>query len=148
VVGGNGQGKTNLLEAAYLALTGVLEAGKVETVIRIGEREAHVAAELEREDGTVRLEAGPRPPAGGVARVDGVRVRAGEVARPRLGRLGAAGGLGSSSMARPSPRRAYLDSLVSRVSPRYAGVIALYERALAQRNAALRRGARDRPRRA
>jgi DNA replication and repair protein RecF len=139
VVGGNAQGKTNLLEAAFVCLTGVLEVSKVETVIRLGEREAFVGAQLERDDGITKLEVGL---ARGkkLAKVDGVRVKTADLARHA-----------SAVLIRPedadlvhgspSMRRAFLDALVSRMSPRYAQALVLYERTLAQRNAALKVGA-------
>ena len=136
IVGGNGQGKTNVLEAAFLALTGVLEVSKLETVIRLGEREAHVAATLERDDGVTKLEVGLAP-GSRVARVDGARVKSSEIARHaaavRIQPEDAELVHGS-----PSGRRAFLDALVSRMSPRYAQVLQSYERTLSQRNAVLR----------
>ena len=73
IVGGNGQGKTNVLEAIFLCLTGVLDVSRVETTIKIGEREAHIGAELEREDGVSKLEVGLAP-GKKLARVDGARL--------------------------------------------------------------------------
>jgi DNA replication and repair protein RecF len=138
VVGGNAQGKTNLLEAAFVCLTGVLEVSRVETVIRLGEHEAFVGAELEREDGITKLEVGLAK-GKKLAKVDGVRVKTADLARHS-----------SAVLIRPedadlvhgspSVRRAFLDALVSRMSPRYAQALVLYERTLAQRNAALKVG--------
>ena len=42
VFGENGAGKTNLLEAAYLALTGLTDVTRLEQLIQSGEREAYV----------------------------------------------------------------------------------------------------------
>jgi DNA replication and repair protein RecF len=136
IVGGNGQGKTNVLEAIFLCLTGVLDVSRVETTIKIGEREAHIGAELEREDGVTKLEVGLAP-GKKLARVDGARVRSSELARHA-----------SAVLIRPedadlvhgspSTRRAFLDALVARMSPRYAQALQLYERTLSQRNAILR----------
>ncbi len=136
IVGGNGQGKTNLLEAAFLALTGVLEVSRVDTVIRLGETEAFVGAEVEREDGVTRLEVGLAP-GRKLAKVDGVRVKTTDLVRHA-----------SAVLIRPedadlvhgSPgvRRAFLDALVSRMSPRYAQALQSYERVVSQRNAVLK----------
>ena len=49
VSGPNGQGKTNLLEAIYLVLTGFTDAGRLEQLVRFGQKEAYVKATLERE---------------------------------------------------------------------------------------------------
>ena len=138
IVGGNAQGKTNVLEAAFLCLTGVLEVSKVETVIRLGEREAFVGAELMRQDGMSKLEVGLGK-GKKLAKVDGARVKTADLARHA-----------SAVLIRPedadlvhgspSMRRGFLDALVSRMSPRYAQALVLYERTLAQRNAALKVG--------
>lgn len=136
VVGGNGQGKTNLLEAIFVALTGVLEVSRIETAIKLGQMEAFVGVELEREDGITRLEVGLAP-GKKLARVDGNRVRAAELARH-----GAAVWIRPEDAelvhGSPSRRRAFLDGLVSRMSPRYAQSLVLYERTLTQRNAVLK----------
>ncbi len=136
VVGSNGQGKTNLLEGIYLALTGILNVSRIETAITLGQHEGFVGVELEREDGLTRLEVGLAP-GKKLARVDGNRVRAAE-----LSRHGAAVWIRPEDAelvhGSPAGRRAFLDALVSRMSPRYAQVLALFERTLTQRNAVLR----------
>lgn len=58
VSGANGAGKTNLLEAAYLVLTGLTEAGRLEQLVARGSGEAYVRADLERQDGVSILEVG------------------------------------------------------------------------------------------
>jgi DNA replication and repair protein RecF len=136
IVGGNGMGKSNLLEAAFLALTGVLEVSKLETVVRLGEKEAFVGAELERDDGTTKLEVGLAP-GKKLAKVDGARVRTSDLAKH-----------GSAVLVRPedaelihgspSSRRGFLDALVARMSPRYAQILQSYERVVTQRNAVLK----------
>lgn len=141
VVGGNGQGKTNLLEAAFLALTGVLEVSRVETVIRLGEREAFVGAEVEREDGVTRLEVGLAP-GRKLAKVDGVRVKTADLVRHASAVLIRPE---DSELVHGSPgtRRAFLDALVSRMSPRYTQALQSYERVVTQRNAVLRQPHED-----
>jgi DNA replication and repair protein RecF len=136
IVGGNGQGKTNVLESAFPALTGVLDVSRVETVIRLGETEAFVGAEVERDDGITKLEVGLAP-GKKLAKVDGARVKTADLARHA-----------SAVLIRPedaelvhgspSQRRAFLDALVSRMSPRYAQALQSYERVVSQRNAVLR----------
>ncbi len=136
IVGGNGMGKSNLLEAAFLVLTGVLEVSKLEHVVRLGEKEAFVGAELERDDGITRLEVGLAP-GKKLAKVDGARVRTSDLAKH-----------GSAVLVRPedaelihgspSARRGFLDALVARMSPRYAQLLQSYERVVTQRNAVLK----------
>ncbi|AFZ65965.1 DNA replication/repair protein RecF [Deinococcus peraridilitoris] len=135
VSGANGAGKTNLLEAAYLVLTGLTEAGRLEQLVARGSGEAYVRADLERQDGVSILEVGLGR-GRRVAKVDGVRVRSGALPpgsavwiRPEDSEL---------ILGAPGVRRTFLDALLSRLSQRYAHQLSLYERHLAQRNAALR----------
>ncbi|MFC4455608.1 DNA replication/repair protein RecF [Deinococcus sonorensis] len=135
--GENGAGKTNLLEAAYLALTGLTDAPRLEQLVRSGEREAYVRADLMAGGSLSVLETGVGR-GRRTTRVDGVRVRGQELPR------------GSAVWIRPEDselvygpptlRRAYLDALLSRLSPRHAQMLQRYDRTLAQRNAALRAG--------
>lgn len=136
VSGGNAQGKTNLLEAINLVLTGRLDAPSLDTVIAFGDTEAFVGATLERADGvselSVGLGRGRR-----VAKLDGARVNTAE-----LGRLASAVWLrpedADLTTGAPAGRRRYLDALLSRLSVRYGRLLEAYERVLAQRNALLR----------
>ncbi|WP_045233427.1 AAA family ATPase, partial [Deinococcus pimensis] len=75
VSGPNGEGKTNLLEAAYLVLTGLTEAARLDQLVTRGEKEAYVRADLERDEGVTVLEVGLGR-GRRVAKVDGVRTRA------------------------------------------------------------------------
>ena len=137
IVGKNGQGKTNLLEAVYLALTGLSEAGKLEQLVQHQQQEGFVRATLERDEGPSIFEVGVGK-GRRVAKVDGVRVKAGEMLR------GSAVWIRPEDndlvLGSPSARRGYLDQLLGKLSVRYAAVLALYDRNLAQRNASLRSG--------
>lgn len=135
VWGQNGAGKTNLLEAAYLVLTGLSEAGRLEHLVAQGEREAYVRAELERHDGLSVLEVGLGR-GRRVMKVDGVKVRTTDL--PRGSAVWIRPEDSQLVLGAPGERRAYLDALLSRLSLRYAHQLGLYERNLAQRNAALR----------
>ena len=136
IIGGNGMGKSNVLEAAFLVLTGVLDVSKLETLVRLGEKEAVVGAEVEREDGNTKLEVGLAP-GKKIAKVDGAKVRVAELARHA-----------SAVLIRPEDadlihgapnlRRGFLDALVARVSPRYGQLLQQYERVVQQRNAVLK----------
>ncbi|MGH9283646.1 MAG: AAA family ATPase, partial [Acidimicrobiales bacterium] len=58
VVGGNGQGKTNLLEAVgYLATLGSFRGAPTEALVRVGCASAVVRAEAERASRAVLVEA-------------------------------------------------------------------------------------------
>ena len=137
IYGENGAGKTNLLEAAYLALTGRTEVTRLEQLVQSGEKEAYVRADLEQGGGLsiqeVGLGRGRRQ-----LKVDGVRVRGGDL--PRGGAVWIRPEDSELVFGAPSGRRGYLDSLLSRLSARYAQQLTQYERAVSQRNAALRAG--------
>ncbi|MDR9390587.1 MAG: DNA replication and repair protein RecF [Trueperaceae bacterium] len=139
IVGPNAAGKSNLLDAAYLASTGALPSGTVGDALRWGEAEGFVAADLRREGVAsqvhVGLAAGRK-----VVRLDGQAVRRGDVARHfaavRMTPQDADLVHGS-----PSRRRGWLDDLLDRLSPRHAALAREYARVLEQRNAGLKTGA-------
>jgi DNA replication and repair protein RecF len=137
VWGPNGAGKTNLLEAAYLALTGLSDAGRLEQLVLRGEKEAYLRAELWQGGSLSVLEVGLGRGRRSL-KADGVRVRGNQLPpgsavwiRPEDSEL---------VYGAPSGRRAYLDELLSRLSVRYSQQLLRYDRAVAQRNAALRSG--------
>ncbi len=136
VVGQNAAGKSNLLEAVYLACTGELAGGKTTETVRLGEEEAYVAAEIEHDEGVSQVEVGLAPGRKQI-RIDGQAARAGDVARHVTAVL-----LTPEDAdlihGSPSGRRAYLDGLLGRLSPRYGALLREYHRVVEQRNALLR----------
>ncbi|MEX2501053.1 MAG: AAA family ATPase, partial [Trueperaceae bacterium] len=58
VVGPNAAGKSNLLDACYLAASADLPGGTVRDALRFGESEGFVAAEIENARGRVVLHVG------------------------------------------------------------------------------------------
>ena len=141
ICGRNAAGKSNLLEACYLGLTGELPGGKIAENLRIGEEQGFVGAQLDHDDGSSSIEVGLSPGRkslkldGQSARViDVSRVSAAVLITPEDADL---------VHGSPSGRRAYLDSLLGRLSPRYAVVLRAFGRVLEQRNAALRSGLGD-----
>ncbi|MEX2541940.1 MAG: DNA replication and repair protein RecF [Trueperaceae bacterium] len=141
VAGGNGAGKSNLLEACYLGVTGELPGGRIVENLRIGEEQGFVGAGLEHDDGLSSIEVGLAPGRktlkldGQTARVlDIARVSAAVLITPEDADL---------VHGSPSLRRGYLDSLLGRLSPRYSMLIKAFARVLEQRNAALRHGLAD-----
>ena len=150
VVGENGHGKTNLLEAVYyLELLRSMRGARDQDLVRFGAEGFHVAAQL------------TRPNAG---RSDGMRadigvgfVRQGKKKRARVDgaeppRLSdALGALPSVIFSpadvalvagSPAERRRYLDVMLALSSRRYLVALQQYRGALARRNAALRDVAR------
>lgn len=141
VVGANAAGKSNLLEAAYLACTGELPRGRTTELIAWGEEAGYVAAEVEHDEGVSTLEVGL---AAGrkQLKLDGQSVRSADVARSLTAVL-----LTPQDAdlvhGPPSGRRAYLDSLLGRLSPRYDALVREYARVVEQRNALLRTAPSD-----
>ena len=161
--GGNGQGKSNLLEAAYLlaiAKSNRASADRelVHSEARTGPQpHAQILAELQLADGDVRLQvdftasdASQRPSGDGEIqptdatvfhksfRVNGVGRRASSV----IGILNAV--MFSPEdlelvYGTPSVRRRYLDILISQLDDRYLRSLQRYNKILAQRNHLLKR---------
>ena len=139
LVGQNGRGKTNLLEAiGYVATLGSHRVATDAPLIRHGCERALVRVAVVNEDRelTVELEIT-------AGRANRARVNRGAVGRPRdvLGILRTV--LFSPedlALVRgdPGERRRFLDELLVLRAPRYAGVRADYEKVLKQRNALLK----------
>ncbi|MEZ5144481.1 MAG: DNA replication/repair protein RecF [Acidimicrobiales bacterium] len=139
IVGANGEGKTNLLEAiAYLATLGSFRGAPTEALVRTGATEAVVRAEGEREGRQVLVEAEVAAGGRGRVQVNKQRLRR---ARDLLGYVRVTvfspddlelvkGG--------PEQRRRYLDATLVALHPRHDAVQRDLERILRQRNALLR----------
>jgi DNA replication and repair protein RecF len=139
LVGPNGQGKTNLVEAAgYLASLGSHRVATDAPLVRSGAESAAVRAAVVRDGREVRLEVEITPGKANRARING-----GPVPRPRelLGALRTVL-FAPEDLAivkgDPGERRRFLDDLLVSRAPRYAGVRADYDRVLKQRNALLK----------
>jgi DNA replication and repair protein RecF len=144
VVGENGHGKTNLLEAIYyLQLLRSMRGARDQDVVRFGAAGFHVAAESESPQGRHTASVGfERATKRKRAKIDGVEP-------PRLSdALGALPSVIFSPVdvqlvaGAPSERRRYLDVVLALTSRRYLAALQGYRGALARRNAALRDVAR------
>ncbi|HVW43755.1 MAG TPA: DNA replication/repair protein RecF [Amycolatopsis sp.] len=151
LVGPNGRGKTNLLEAiGYLATLGSHRVATDAPLVRHGCERALVRAAVVNDDRELTIELEITP-----GKANRARVNRGAVGKPRdiLGILRTV--LFSPedlSLVRgdPGERRRFLDELLVLRAPRWAGVRADYERVLRQRNALLktagkRKGTREDP---
>jgi DNA replication and repair protein RecF len=139
LVGRNGQGKTNLVEAVgYLATLSSHRVSSDAPLVRHGAAQAVVRAALRRDERELLVEVEINP-----GRANRVRVNRAPLPRPRelLGLvktvLFAPEDL-SLVRGDPAERRRFLDDLLVSRTPRLAGVRSDYERVLKQRNALLK----------
>jgi DNA replication and repair protein RecF len=140
VVGRNGAGKTNLLEALHVGVQGFSPRTRSEPrLVRFGEQAARVRLEgteggaLVETDVTIALGVGKS------VRVNGAPLGSGEELRARLSGLAFIPDRLAIVKGGPAVRRAYFDRMLGRLSPSLAPLPGEYGRALAQRNEALRR---------
>ncbi len=137
-VGRNGQGKTNLAEAiAYFATLGSHRVSQDAPMVRHGADAAIVRARLAHGERSVLLEAQLNRRGSNKARVNGAPVRTAELPRYAQVVLFAPEDL-QIVRGDPSARRRFMDQLLVQRSPRFAGVIADYDRVLKQRTALLK----------
>lgn len=139
LVGRNGQGKTNVLEAIYfLATTKSFRTTRLHTLFRFGRQSVFVSGRVEREslERTVSVGVEAGEPRRRVLMVNGEKVPLGSyleqitVFAYSSARLDVVRGT-------PEDRRRFLDRGVASVSPGYLGELTRYGRALRQRNALL-----------
>jgi DNA replication and repair protein RecF len=142
LVGPNGQGKTNLVEAVLYA--GTLESHRVATdapLVRAGAERAVVRVAVVRDGREAVLEIEVNP-----GRANRARLNRSPLPRPRelLGLLRTVL-FAPEDLALvkgdPDGRRRFLDTLLTVSQPRYAGVRADYDRVLRQRSTLLRSAA-------
>ncbi|MBI2844346.1 MAG: DNA replication/repair protein RecF [Armatimonadetes bacterium] len=136
LVGPNGQGKSAILEAAYvLATSKSHRTSRDGDLIRIGSNWARVTAEVEREErGDVILEIT-------LVRNEKKTVRINRVKHEKVGDIvGQMNAVIFSSSdldmvkGEPSNRRRFLNLEVSQISPQYVYALGRYKRVLEQRN--------------
>ncbi len=158
MIGLNGQGKTNLVEAVgYLATLGSHRVASDAPLVRFGEQQAIVRGAVIRDGRETMIEIEINT--GRAGSRNRARLNRSPVPQPRevLGTLRtvmfAPEDL-SLVKGDPSDRRRFLDELLVARQPRWAGVRADYDKALRQRNAllksaapVLRQGMRRTPRR-
>ena len=154
LVGLNGQGKTNLVEAVgYLATLGSHRVATDQPLVRFGAAQAIVRGAIVRDERETMVELEITP-----GRANRARLGRSPVSRPRdvLGTvrtvLFAPEDL-ALVKGDPSERRRFLDELLVQRQPRWSGVRSDYDKILKQRNAllksaapVLRKGARRPPR--
>ena len=138
IIGPNGQGKTNLVEAI-----GVLAAGTSHRVsgdqalVRVGEERAILRARLSHGERAITVEAEINRTGTNRLQVNGQPVRAREARRYLDSVLFAPEDL-AIVRGEPGGRRRFLDDLLAMRQPRMVGVLTDYERVLRQRNTLLK----------
>ncbi|GAB3687038.1 DNA replication/repair protein RecF [Angustibacter aerolatus] len=139
LVGPNGQGKTNLVEAiGYVATLGSHRVSNDAPLVRFGAERAVVRAQVVRDGRPTLVEIEVTP-----GRANRARVNRGPVPRARevLGLLRTVL-FAPEDLALvkgdPGERRRFLDDLLVARAPRFAGVRSDYERVLKQRSALLK----------
>lgn len=138
LVGSNGQGKTNLVEAiGYLSTLGSHRVAGDAPLIRAGADAAVIRAVLTTGEREVLAEVQINRAAPNRAQVNRAPVRARQVTREVASVLFAPEDL-AVVRGEPSARRRYLDELLVARTPRLAGVLSDYDKALKQRNGLLR----------
>jgi DNA replication and repair protein RecF len=142
LVGPNGVGKTNLLEAAgYLATLGSHRVGQDAALIRAGAASAVVRAAVQRAGRRLLVDLELRPGTGVRGRVNGAPVpRARDLLGVVRATVFAPEDLGLVR-GDPEERRRFLDTLATQRLPRYHGSRQDYDRVLRQRNTLLRSAA-------
>ena len=139
LVGGNAQGKTNILESVVLCATGRSHrTSKDAELIRWGAQDAHVYVAAERIDGSHEVELSLRPGVRkGISICGKKAARSGEL----MGHVSAV--LFSPEDLRmvkdgPAERRRFIDMELSQMRPAYYYELQRYNRAVTQRNCLLR----------
>ncbi|MDX6516604.1 MAG: replication and repair protein RecF [Gaiellaceae bacterium] len=140
VVGRNGVGKTNLLEALHVATQGFSPRTRAEgELIRFGAAAGRIALRGSRGPTPIELELTLRRGEGKVAKLNGAPLRAAEQLRAEVATLVFTPDRLAVVKAGPAARRAYFDRVLGRLFPARAELPIAYGAALGQRNAALRR---------
>lgn len=144
IVGDNGQGKTNLLEAIYyLEIFRSFRGARDEQLVRFGEDVFRVEGRMAGSEGSAREIAAAFDRRGRIK-----KVTVGGAEPPRLGE--AIGGVGAVIFTpsdvgivsgSPGGRRRFLDIVLSLAVPGYLDALQRYRQILLGRNALLRQGA-------
>lgn len=138
IVGSNGQGKTNLVEAlGYLSTLGSHRVSTDHAMIRQGCDAAIVRAQLRHDERRMLVELQLNRAAANRAQVNRSPIKVRELPRYFSSVLFAPEDL-ALIRGEPSGRRRFLDELLVLRSPRLTGVFADYDRVLRQRNSLLK----------
>ena len=137
-VGSNGQGKTNLVESlGYLSSLGSHRVSTDHAMIRQGATSAIIRARLEHGERQILAEVQLNRVGANRAQINRAVIKTRELPRYFSSVLFAPEDL-ALIRAEPGGRRKFLDELLVLRAPRFAGVLADYERVVRQRNTLLK----------
>jgi DNA replication and repair protein RecF len=140
VVGPNGVGKTNLLEALHVGTQGFSPRSRVDAqLIRFGQDAGRITVRGVREAAPVEVEVTLRRREGKRVRMNGAALASAEQLRSELTTLVFTPDRLAIVKGGPAVRRAYVDRSLGRLLPSRASAPGRYGAALSHRNAALRR---------
>ncbi len=138
IVGRNGQGKTNLVEAlGYLSTLGSHRVSSDQAMIRHGADAAIMRARLQHGDRQILAEVQLNRSSPNRAQINRSAIRARDLPRYCSSVLFAPEDL-ALVRGEPGGRRRFLDGVLVQRTPRLAGVMADYDRVLRQRNVLLK----------
>ena len=144
LVGANGQGKTNIVEAvAYLATFSSHRVANDTALVRAGADRAVIRSTVVQDDRSIGLDVQINPGRANRMQVNGTPVKRTRDAMGIVRAVMFAPEDLSLVKGDPAARRRYLDGLLVQLTPRYAAVLADYEKTLKQRNSLLRSAARS-----
>ena len=145
IVGKNASGKTSLLEAIYfLSQTNSFRTSRINQAICDGEEYLRVIAALRSIDGVLSSHLGiERTKKELIVRQDGESIRRRSHLAKLLPMLFLGPDTSTQLMAEPKARRQFMDWGLFQNYPAYHGVWQRYDKALSQRNAALKGGYSD-----
>jgi DNA replication and repair protein RecF len=138
-IGENGEGKTNIIESLmYLALLSSHRISSDQPLVKLGAERAYIRAKVESEERTTLVELEINASKANRAKVNQNPVRS----QRELTGIAKCICFSPEDLdlvrGDPGERRSFLDQLLIQRSPRLAGVISDYERALKQRNSLLK----------
>lgn len=138
LVGGNGQGKTNLAEAiAYFSTLGSHRVSQDSALIRTGQSSATVRLLVAHREREMMLEVELNRSGVNRAQINGNPAKSRELPRWFRSVVFAPEDL-AIVRGEPAGRRRFINELLIQLSPRFSGVFADYERVLRQRNSLLK----------
>lgn len=140
VTGGNGAGKTNLLESLHVGTQGFSPRTRADAqLVRFGAEAARIELSGRRGESPLALEVTLRLHEGKQAKLNGAPLRSAEQLRAEVVTLVFTPDRLTVVKGGPATRRAYFDRVLGRLSPARAALPLDYGTAVGQRNACLRR---------